>query len=156
MKLALSSCPSPSWPWQPYLQGTHAGCWWSVWHVHPASCLSFSQGECRADGCGCPPMMGWSELPLLGCYSPISPFSLFFDSPSPIRPTWRMPWPGFLQLAIQEPLHCSVQCQLLWLIASKVAAPLLRKLPVVFLYKNIFISFWKDSTIRLLNWKVER
>lgn len=134
----------PSWPWQPisracvqaaadlyqqsgaFERGTEQ-------HIHPALGLSFSQAECRADGCGCPPVTGWSDLPLLSCYSPLCPFYLFFNSPSPIRATRRMQWSGFLQLAVQEPLRCSVRCRLPWLIASEVAAPLLKKLRAIFL-----------------------
>lgn len=115
--------PSPLLALAAHLQSTCAGCWWSIsaircfersteQHVHPAFGLSFSQAECRADGCGCPPVTGWSDLPLLSCYSPLCPFYLFFNSPSPIRATRRMQWSGFLQLAIQEPLRCSVRCRL--------------------------------------------
>lgn len=139
----ISSHP-PSWSWEPisrvsvqaagglyqqsgaFERGTEQ-------HVQPAFGLSCSPSERRVDGRGCPPATRWSDLPLLGCCSLLCPFYLFFDSLSPIRAIQRMQWRGFLQLATQEPLHCSVQCRWLWLIASEVAALLLRRLRVIFL-----------------------
>lgn len=136
---ALSShpVPSPLLALAAHLQSMCAGCCWSIsaircfwkryWAAHSSS-FGLVLFTSRMQG-----VTGWSDLPLLSCYSPLCPFYLFFNSPSPIRATRRMQWSGFLQLAVQEPLRCSVRCRLPWLIASEVAAPLLRKLRAIFL-----------------------